>query len=148
VSTRRTSTASFRLLLVVGAAVSIAVGVWGVVWTRMLDTVLGLRTIGAEPGFDGLARLFGGVMLAVGIGYALAAAQPQRNRSLLVPLFLVPFALGVMTVAGAAREEIQTGKGIGFALYNIAYCLLYFRLYPRVPVPEASDEPSDGPSRT
>ena len=124
------------MVLVVGAAVSIAIGVWGVLWTRMLDTVLGLRTLVPAPGFQGLSRLFGGVMLAVGIGYALAAAQPQRNRSLLVPLFLVPVALGVMTIAGAARGEIQSGKAIGFAVYNFAYCLFFFRLYPRL-TPEA-----------
>jgi hypothetical protein len=116
----------------------------------MLDAVLGLRTIGAEPGFSGLARLFGAVMVAAGIGYALAAAQPQRNRSLLVTLFLVPFALGVMAVASVARDEMRTGQGVGFALYNFSYCLMYFRLYPRVP--EASAEPRDsapdGSSRT
>jgi hypothetical protein len=133
---------SFRLVLVLGAAVSIAIGVWGVVWTRMLDTVLGVGTVGVEHGFDALARLFGGVMVAVGVGYALAAAQPARNRSLLVMLFLVPFALGIMTIAGAAREEIQTGKAIGFALYNFAYCFVYFRLYPRVE-PSAAEAPRE-----
>ena len=139
------------MVLVVGAAVSVAIGVWGVVWTRMLDTVLGLRTSAATPSvesFDGLARLFGGVMLAVGIGYALAAAQPQRNRSLLVPLFLVPVALGVMTIAGAARGEMQSGKAIGFAVYNFAYCLFFFRLYPRVTVDEPPPTTSGDSSST
>lgn len=137
------------MLLMLGAAVSVAIGVWGVVWTRMLETVLGVRTVGSEPGFSGLARLFGGVMLAVGIGYALAAAQPHRNRGLLVPLFIVPFSLGIMTIAGAAREEIQTGKAIGFALYNFAYCLFFFRLYPRLLPGEPSVQDSSGdPLRT
>jgi ABC-type transport system involved in cytochrome c biogenesis permease component len=148
VSARGGGTGSFRLLLFVGAAVSIAIGVWGVVWTRMLDTVLGLRTIGVEPGFSGLARLFGGVMLAVGVGYALAAAQPHRNRGLLVPLFIVPVALGVMTIAGAAREEIQSGKAIGFAAYNFAYCLFFFRLYPRLTTEEPPDSTLEGSSST
>ena len=139
-SERRATTGSFRLLLVLGAAVSVAVGVWGVVWTRMLDVVLGLREQG-----PGLARLFGGVMLCVGVGYALAAAQPQRNRGLLVPLFLVPFALGVMTVAGAARDEIQTGKAVGFAVCNFAYCLFYFRLYPRLGPEERPGSPPAEP---
>jgi ABC-type transport system involved in cytochrome c biogenesis permease component len=138
-------------LLLVGSAVSVAIGVWGVVWTDMLDRALGLGTELGEPAFSGLARLFGGVMLVVGVGYALAAAQPQRNRGLLVPLFLVPFVTGVMTIAGAARQEISGGKGAVFAAYNFGFCLLYFRLYPRLTgaadeLPR--DERSDGSART
>ncbi len=150
-SARTRTTGSFRLLLVVGAAVSVAIGVWGVVWTGMLETVLGLRTDIVSPAFNGLARLYGGVMIVIGVGYALAAAQPHRNRALLVPLFLVPFVTGVMVIAGTAREEISGGKGAFFAAYNFAYCLLYFRLYPRLaPVAEASsrDVSSEGSSST
>jgi ABC-type transport system involved in cytochrome c biogenesis permease component len=128
-SDRPADTGPFRLLLVVGAAASIAIGVWGVVWTQMLETVLGLDV---AAGAAGVARLYGGVMLAVGIGYALAAAQPHRNRGLLVPLFIVPFITGLVVIAGAARQEIHGTKGLLFAAYNFAYCLLYFRLYPRV----------------
>lgn len=147
-SDRPTTIGTFRLLLVLGAAVSVALGVWGIVWTRMLDTVLGLETTRAEPSFSGLARLFGGVMLAVGVGYALAAAQPHRNRGLLVPLFLVPFVMGVMVIAGAARDEISGGKGAVFAAYNFAYCLFYFRLYPRLPEEPRPDGSLEGPSKT
>ncbi|MGH2758427.1 MAG: hypothetical protein ACRDKJ_02580 [Actinomycetota bacterium] len=141
-SARTRTTGSFRLLLFVGAAVSVAIGVWGVVWTGMLETVLGLRTDIVTPAFSALARLYGGVMLVIGVGYALAAAQPQRNRGLLVPLFLVPFITAVMMIAGTARQEISGGRGAFFTAYNFAYCLLYFRLYPRLAAGEA-----DGSSR-
>lgn len=133
----------------VGAVVSVAVGVWGVVWTSMLGTVLGLEADAPAPAFHGLARLFGGVMIVVGVGYALAAAQPQRNRGLLVPLFGVPFVLGVMVIAGTARDEVNGVKGALFAAYNFAYCLLYFRLYPRLEaggVEAAGTSPSDASS--
>jgi hypothetical protein len=155
VSARTRTNGSFRLLLVIGATVSIAIGVWGVVWTGMLDTVLGLKTDAPTPAFQGLARLFGGVMIVVGVGYALAAAQPHRNRALLVPLFGVPFLTGVMVIAGTAREEISGAKGAVFAAYNFAYCLLYFRLYPRLPDGGADaadsasrEDSSDGSSST
>jgi hypothetical protein len=138
---KRNPEGGFRLVLAIGAVVSIAVAVWGLVWTGMLDTVLGFDI--PKRAF-GITRLFGGVMLAVGIGYALAAAQPQRSRSLLVPLFVVPLVSAITTIAGVAREEVQVGKGIGFAIYNLAFCLFYFRMYPRVaPEPPAPKLPPD-----
>jgi hypothetical protein len=127
----------FRLILLVGAVVSVAIGIWGFLWTTMLETILGL-----DVTYPGAARMYGGVMLAVGVGYALAAAQPQRNRGLLVPLFLVPLLGAIVAVSGVARDEIQTGKGVGFAIFNLAYCLLYFRLYPRVPEVETPVVPN------
>ena len=118
----------------------------------MLETVLGLRVDIVTPAFNGLARLYGGVMLVVGVGYALAAAQPQRNRGLLVPLFLVPFVTGVMVIAGMARQEVSGGRGAFFAAYNFAFCLFYFRLYPRLAAGEGDASsrgaPSEGPSST
>lgn len=135
---RSVETGPFRLLLFVGAGVSIAVGIWGVIWTQMLDTVLGLDV---SAGAAGIARMYGAVMLAIGIGYALAAAQPHRNRGLLVPLFIVPFITGLVVIAGTARDEIHGTKGVLFAVYNFAYCLLYFRLYPRVPETDETPRP-------
>ena len=128
----------FRLLLLVGAVVSIAIGVWGVIWTQMLETVLGLEL---GPGSAGVARLYGGVMLAIGLAYGLAAAQPHRSRSMLVLLLVVPLITAMVTIAGVSRDEISGGKGIGFAVFELAYCLMYFRLYPRVAEP-SEDEPS------
>jgi hypothetical protein len=121
------SGSGFRLILLAGAVVSVAIGVWGVLWTQMLNTILGLDVVS-----PGAARMYGAVMLAVGVGYALAAAQPQRNRGLLVPLFLVPMMQALVGISAVARDEVKTGRGIGFAIFNIAFCLLYFRLYPRV----------------
>jgi hypothetical protein len=135
---KRNPEGGFRLVLLIGAVVSIAIAVWGLVWTGMLETVLGLDV--PKRAF-GLARLYGGVMLAVGIGYALAAAQPQRSRSLLVPLFVVPLVMAITTIAGVSRSEVHGGKGIAFAVYNLGYCLFYFRLYPRVASPEAPAPP-------
>ena len=136
----------FRALLVLGAVVSVAIGVWGLLWTPMLESVLGFRVPDRALG---LARVFGGVMLAVGIGYALAAAQPQRNRSLLVPLFAVPAVTAVTVIAGTARGEIAGGQGVVYAIYNAAYCLLYFRMYPRVPdAPATPPPPPDQPPGT
>lgn len=129
---------SFRLLLLVGAVVSIAIGVWGVIWTQMLETVLGLELV---TGSAGVARLYGGVMLAIGLAYALAAAQPHRSRSMLVLLLVVPLITAMVTIAGVSRDEISGGRGIGFAVFELAYCLMYFRLYPRV-ADSIADEPS------
>ena len=130
---RRAPEGGFRIVLFVGAIVSIAIAVWALVWTGMLQTVLGFDV---PKRAYGVTRLFGGVMLAVGVGYALAAAQPQRSRGLLVPLFIVPMASAFTTIAGVSRNEIQGGKGIAFAVFELGYCLFFFRMYPRV-VPEA-----------
>jgi len=126
---KRSTDGGFRLVLFVGAVVSIAIAVWALVWTGMLHTVLGFDV---PKRADGVTRLLGGVMLAVGVGYALAAAQPARSRGLLVPLFIVPFASAFTTIAGVSRNEIQGGKGIAFAVFNLGYCLFFFRMYPRV----------------
>jgi hypothetical protein len=139
---KRTDDRGFRILLVLGAVVSVAIGVWGLVWTGMLISSLGFDLPRrALPAFSGLGRLFGAVMVAVGIAYALAAAQPHRSRSLLVPLFVVPAVTGVAAIAAAARGEIAGGRGAVFAIYNIAYCLLYFRVYPRLAGSEAPAPP-------
>ena len=134
----------FKLVLLVGAIVSTAIAVWALVWTGMLETVLGLDVPKRSLG---IVRVFGGVMLAVGIGYALAAAQPQRSRSLLVPLFVVPLVTAITTIAGVSRDEITGGKGIAFAVFNLGYCLFYFRMYPRVTGAEAPapEPPPDAP---
>lgn len=131
-------------MLLIGAVVTIAIAVWALVWTGMLHTVLGLDV---PKRSYGVTRLFGGSLLCVGIGYALAAAQPQRSRSLLVTLFLVPLVNAFTTIAGVSRNEIQGGKGIAFAVFNLGYCLFYFRLYPRVVPPAAAlpELPPDTP---
>jgi hypothetical protein len=140
--TKRSSEASFRLLLVLGAVVSVIIGIWGVVWTDMLENVLGI-TIASQAAAT--AYLYGGVMLVVGLGYGLAAAQPQRSRSLLVVLLFVPLVTAMVTIAGVTRNEISGGKGIGFAVFELAYCLMYFRLYPRVDRPESSSPSTEPP---
>lgn len=133
----------FRLVLLVGAVVAVAIGVWGVVWTKMLETVLGLQYVASSTA---VARLYGGVMLTIGVGYALAAAQPHRSRSMLLLLLLVPLVTAMVTIAGVSRDEISTGRGIAFAVFELAYCLMYFRLYPRV-APEPAPRPlPDEPS--
>jgi hypothetical protein len=129
---KRPPDGGLRLVLVVGAVVSIAIAVWALVWTGMLHTILGFDV---PKRAYGVTRLFGGVMLAVGIGYALAAAQPQRSRGLLVPLFIVPLVNAFTTIAGVSRNEVQGGKGIAFAVFELGYSLFFFRMYPRV-VPE------------
>ncbi len=116
----------------------VAIGVWGLVWTGMLESVLGYDI--PKRGL-GIVRLLGGVMLSLGVGYALAAMQPHRSRGLLVPLFLVPLMMAVTTIAGIARDEIQSGKGVAFVIYNLAYCFLYFRFYPRLEPQPASEPP-------
>jgi hypothetical protein len=37
---------------------------------------------------------------------------------------------------------MSTGRGVVFVIYNLAFAMLYFRLYPRVTQP---DEPSPPP---
>jgi hypothetical protein len=143
---KRTSDGGFRLVLILGAVVSTAIAVWALVWTGMLESVLGLDV---PKRALGIIRIFGGVMLAVAVGYALAAAQPQRSRSLLVPLFVVPFVTAITTIAGVSRDEVSGGKGIAFAVFNLVYCLFYFRMYPRVTPPEtaATESPPQPPAR-
>jgi len=132
-----------RVLLVLQAIVSTAIGVWGVFWAQMLTNVLGLNT---PAGSSGLARVFGAVMLGLAVAYALAAAQPHRNRGLLVPLFLVPFALGVAMIANVARGDVQHNvRAVIFAIYNAAYCLLYFRVYPRIEASDGATKPPEAP---
>jgi hypothetical protein len=132
-SPKRNPDGGFRIVLFVGAVVSIAIAVWALLWTGMLQTILGYDI---PKRAYGITRLFGGVMLAVGVGYALAAAQPQRSRGLLVPLFIVPMVTAFTTIAGVSRNEVQGGKGIAFAVFELGYCLFFFRMYPRV-APEA-----------
>ncbi len=114
---------AFRVLLVLGAAVSVAVGVWAIVGD--ISGTLGIATSPA------LARMYGAVMLSLGIGYAIAATQPHTYRGLLVVLFAAPAITGVVQIANLARGDIPAGRGLAFAIYDFAYCLLYFRTYPR-----------------
>lgn len=130
----------FRVLLGLGALVSVAIGVWGLVWARMLSNVLGIK---APTSSLGMARLFGAAMIALAVGYALAAAEPHRTRGLLVPLFIVPIAMGVVMVVNVASGDVDHKvRAVVFAIYNFAYSLLYFRTYPRLAEPKvAAPEP-------
>jgi len=120
-----------RVLLALQAVVCTAVGVWGAFLTPILSGVLGLKL---PPGGDGIAHLFGATMLAFAVGYALAAAQPHRSRGFLVPLFVLPLIIAVAMIVNIAQHEVEHTVRAGiFAAYNFAYCLLYFRVYPRVP---------------
>jgi len=121
---------AFRALLVLGAAVSIAMGVWAIVGD--VHGVLAKQATTAPPEFAALARMYGAAMLALGIGYAIAAAQPHAYRGLLVVLFIAPAVTAIVQVANLARGEIPAGRGLAFAIYDFAYCLLYFRTYPRL----------------
>ena len=109
---------AFRALLVLGAAVSIAVGVWMI--------------IAGVHGAPALARLYAAVTLALGVGYAIGASQPHGGRGLLVVLFVAPALTGVVLVASVARGEIGSFRGVAMAAAAFAYCLLYFRTYPRM----------------
>ena len=109
---------AFRGLLVLGAAVSIAVGVF--------------LMIGGVHGAPALTRLYAAALLALGLGYALAASQPHGARGLMVVLFIAPALSGVVLVASVARGEIPSVRGIAMAVAAFAYCLLYFRTYPRM----------------
>jgi hypothetical protein len=114
---------AFRALLVLGAAVSVAIGVWAIAGD--LHAALGTT---ASPG---LARMYGAAMLALGVGYAIATTQPHAHRGLLVVLFVAPAITGIVQIANLARGDIPAGRGLAFAIFDFAYCLLYFRTYPR-----------------
>lgn len=133
----------FRALLILGAVVSIGIGVSGLVFTGALETILGVDLPNRARGTLGIVRLYGGTMIAIGVGYALAAAHPARNRSLLVPLFIVPVLTATSTIAALARDEVATGRGVVFTAYNLAYALLFFRMYPRI---EGAPRTEDGPA--
>jgi hypothetical protein len=121
--------------------VSVAIGVWAIAGTGGVQNVLAIRTTGPTPEFAALARMYGAAMLALGVGYAIAAAQPHGHRGLLVVLFAAPAITGIVQIANIARGEIPAGRGIAFAVYDFAYCLLYFRTYPRVEEPPPIQPP-------
>jgi len=120
---------AFRALLFLGAAVSIAIGVWAIVGD--VHGVLAKDATATTPEFAALARMYGAAMLALGVGYAIAAAQPHTYRGLLVVLFAAPAITAIVQIANLARGDIPAGRGLAFAIYDFAYCLLYFRTYPR-----------------
>ena len=64
--------------------------------------------------------------------YDTWTTHPEYSHGLLVPLFIVPMVNAFTTIAGVSRNEIQGGKGIAFAVFNLGYCLFFFRMYPRV----------------
>jgi len=115
---------AFRALLVLGAAISVAIGVWAIVGD--LHSVLGTASSPA------LARMYGAAMLALGVGYAIAATQPHGYRGLLVVLFVAPAITAIVQVANLARGDVPAGRGLAFAIFDFAYCLLFFRTYPRM----------------
>jgi hypothetical protein len=126
----------FRVLLVLWAVVTFGVGLWGLFAAGWLHAVLGLEVAPSEPGFVGLARIYGAAMIAFGVGYAIAAAHPLRQRGLLVVLFVAPLAAAVALIIAAAKGEIARFRGGAIAAADLAFVLLYFRLYPK-PVTEA-----------
>lgn len=134
----------FRLLLVVGAVFSVAVGLMGWFAPNLLRAILGLKVKADTPGFVALARLYGGLSITVGIGYGLAAAHPARQRGLLAMLFAVPIASIVAAFVGVAGTEYSKVQGALYAIANLAYALLYFRLYPR-PSAKSHAEDTLGP---
>jgi putative effector of murein hydrolase LrgA (UPF0299 family) len=135
-----------RTLLVLQAVVSTAIGMWGIFWSQLLESFLGLRVPASS---FGLARLFGAAMLGIAVAYALAAAQPHRSRGFLVPLFLVPLVMGIAMIVNVAQGDVaHSVRSVIFAVYSIAYCLLYFRVYPRVVDVSDAVRPPDQPPST
>jgi hypothetical protein len=130
----------FRLLLLIGAVISFGTALPAMFAVGILKSSLGLQVAAGSPGFTALARLYGGIVFAVGVGFLLAAIDPIRHRGLLIVLFLVPLSDLLFTVAGVATNEISRPKGAVFAALDLAYCLLYFRLFPRADEPAPRDE--------
>jgi hypothetical protein len=126
---------------VLGAAVSIAIGVWAIAGTGGVQNTLAKVSAAPTPEFAALSRMYGATMLALSVGYAIAAAQPHGHRGLLVVLFAAPAITGIVQIANIARGEMPVGRGLAFAIYDFAYCLLYFRTYPRVEQPPPIQPP-------
>lgn len=129
----------FRVLLGAGAAVYGLLGVAGLFFTGLLHGVLGPSVDAGVSGFLGMARLYGALSLAVAVGYVVGAIDPMRNRGLLFVLFAVPLLTGVAGIVAAAKSEVSSAKGALFAAFNLAYLLLYFRLYPKPAIPEEEE---------
>lgn len=134
----------FRVLLGAGAAVYGLLGVSGLFFTGLLHGVLGPDVDAGVGGFLGMARLYGALALAVGVGYVVGAIDPMRNRGLLFVLFAVPLLTGVAGIVAAAKSEVSSAKGALFAAFNLAYLLLYFRLYPKPAIPEEETSSTRG----
>lgn len=134
----------FRLVLLAGALISIGTALPSMFAPGILQSALGLKVDPDLAGFAALARLYGGVVLAVGIGYLIAAVDPARQRGLLVVLFAVPLTDFVFAVAGVVADDLSRPKGAAFAALDLVYCLLYVRLYPRARAPvEPSARPDE-----
>lgn len=140
-STPRTVAGRFRLVLILGAAVHGVLGAIGILSPGVLEAAIGAEVEILTPGFDALARLYGGILVAVTVGYVVAVAQPQR--SLLAVLFAVPLMSAVMTIAATALDEVSRVRGAVWAAFYLLYCLVFIRLYPRVE-PSPSEEPEPG----
>lgn len=131
------SLTGFRGLLAIGALVTAVLGIWGLFFSGALHAALGPRVDATADGFVGVSRLLGALSLGVAVGYAVASLHPRRHRGVLVVGFTVPLLLALAAVIAAAKDEIAPGRGAVFAALNLAYVLLYFRLYPK---PEAARE--------
>lgn len=120
----------FRLLLALGAILAVAGGLLGLLAGPTLDSWLGLK--GApSPGFLAIARMFGAMSVAVASGYLLAAIDPSRQRSLLVVLLAAPLAMMLATLIGVIGGDLSSVRGSALTVFDLAYCLVYVRLYPR-----------------
>ena len=121
----------FRMLLVAGAVIFAGLGLLGWLSPNALRAVLGLDIERDVPGFVAMSRLYGGLSLSAGLGYAIAARDPLRQRGLLAVLFAVPILVVLAAIVGVAGQQYSAWQGSVFAVVNLAYALLYFRLYPR-----------------
>lgn len=136
------ATRGFRLLLVAGIVMSFGTAVLALFAQGIFVSTLGLKVSASSTGFDAIARLYGGVVLSLGVGYVLAAIDPLRHRGLLVVLFLVPVSNLIFMIAEVAAGEMSRPKGSLLAALSLAYSLLYFRLYPK---PDRAREPGATP---
>jgi hypothetical protein len=121
----------FRLLLALGAAVSIVAALVALLSPAALNSWLGLK--GANPAsFVAVARMLGTQSLAVGVAYLLAAIDPARQRSLLVVLLLVPIGQMLAALVTVVGGDMSAVKGSALSVFDLAYVLAYVRLYPRI----------------
>lgn len=135
----------FRILLAVGATLTAVYGLLGWFAPNTLRGIVGLDIPPDTEGLPAMARLYGGLSISAAIGYAIAAADPARQRGLLVVLFSVPASAVLASIVGVTGEEYSALPGVLFGVVNLVYLLLFVRWYPRpVETPPAAG-PGDPP---
>jgi hypothetical protein len=138
---------AFRSVLVLTAGLLLALGIAGLFAPGVLHTMFGPKVLASSRGYAAMSRLFGVGMVALGVGSLLAAARPERNRTMLLTLFVGLAGFVVTMIVSTTKDELSRGVVWIYAVIGFVLLMLLFRFYPRArteadpPAPPVEDEP-------